>query len=133
KFRVLVHEYAHAKLHSLEGDYKDVARGHKEAQAESVAYIVSNYYGLETGDISVGYIASWSKDLDLAKQALKEIQNVSNGMIDVLEDLQQEKIRQFYQESNKDYNQVKDYIAKTFDVEIDKLDKKEPNVQFEIL
>ncbi|MDA6082964.1 ImmA/IrrE family metallo-endopeptidase, partial [Escherichia coli] len=37
KFRVLIHEYAHALLHNKESEMKDLPRGHKEAQAESVA------------------------------------------------------------------------------------------------
>lgn len=46
---------------------KDLPRGHKEAQAESVAYVVSSNYGLERDDFSLGYIATWAKDLNLAK------------------------------------------------------------------
>ncbi|MGR5975932.1 ImmA/IrrE family metallo-endopeptidase [Bacillus paranthracis] len=50
KFATLLHEYAHAKLHHKESEMKDLPRGHKEAQAESVAYVVSSNYGLERDD-----------------------------------------------------------------------------------
>lgn len=133
KFRVLVHEFAHAKLHNLDGEYKDVSRQHKETQAECVAYTVSNYYGIETDDISLGYIATWSKDLNLARQSLGEIQKVSNEMIDVLDELQKEKIHEFYQDNSKEYESVSNFLANQFDVKLDSLNKDDPQLQFEIL
>lgn len=133
KFRVLIHEYAHAKLHNLEGDYKDVPRSHKEAQAEGVAYIVSNYYGLDTSDVSLGYIATWSQDPHLARIALAEVQEVSNEMIDVLDELQKEKINEFYQNNNKEYDQVADFLNRAYEVDLNTVNKENPEIQFEIL
>lgn len=104
KFQVLVHEYAHSLLHHKESDLKDLPRGHKEAQAESVAYVVNQYYGLDTSDSSIGYIARWSKDIKLAKQALNEVRHVSNAIIDDIDHLQKEKIQSFYKDQNKDYD-----------------------------
>lgn len=97
KFRVLIHEYAHSQLHHKESDIKDLPRGHKEAQAECAAYIVSQYYGFDTDLSSTGYIATWAQDLPLAKQAIKEVQDVSRATIEHVNSLQNEKIQEFYQ------------------------------------
>ncbi len=110
KFRVLIHEYAHSLLHHKESDMKDLPRGHKEAQAESVAYVVSKYYGLDSEDVSTGYIATWSQDMKLAKQALKEIQDVANTIIDDVDRLQKEQIKGFYVDQTKDYEEAKKHL-----------------------
>lgn len=133
KFRVLIHEFAHAKLHNKESEYKNIPRGHAEAQAESVAYIVSNYYGLDTNDVSVGYIATWANDLKLARQALNEVQKVSSQIIDILDDLQREKLIEFYNQSGKQYEEVANSLKQNFGIDLKKLDKENPNLQLEIL
>lgn len=43
KFRVVIHEYAHSLLDNKSNYMHQFPRGHKEAQAESAAYIVSKY------------------------------------------------------------------------------------------
>ncbi|NUH84746.1 hypothetical protein HUN92_13555 [Bacillus firmus] len=111
KFRVLIHEYAHSLLHHKESDMKDLPRGHKEAQAESVAYVVSKYYGLDSEDVSTGYIATWSQDMKLAKQALREIQDVANVIIDDVDRLQKEQIKGFYTDQTKDYEEAKKHLT----------------------
>lgn len=108
KFRVLIHEYAHSQLHHKESDIKDLPRGHKEAQAECAAYIISQYYGFDTDLSSTGYIATWAQDLNLAKQAIKEVQDVSRATIEHVNSLQNEKIQDFYQSINPE--QVKESV-----------------------
>ncbi|WP_423746029.1 ImmA/IrrE family metallo-endopeptidase (plasmid) [Haladaptatus sp. SPP-AMP-3] len=52
----LVHEYAHALLHS---DVEDVdERSKREVEAEAVAYVVGRYFGLDTNG-SAFYLAAW--------------------------------------------------------------------------
>lgn len=61
----IFHEMAHADLHNpkaLEG--QKLTRTNKELQAESVAYVVANHYGLDTSSYSFGYLANWSKEPD---------------------------------------------------------------------
>lgn len=61
----IFHEMAHADLHNpkaLEG--QQLTRTNKELQAESVAYVVANHYGLDTSSYSFGYLANWSKEPD---------------------------------------------------------------------
>lgn len=128
KFRVLIHEYAHSLLHNKDSLLKDLPREHKEAQAESVAYVVSNYYGFDSTAVSAGYIATWSQDMKLAKQALHEIQDVANTIIDDVDRLQKEKIQSFYKDQSQDYEEAKSFL-------IDKIglskDVFEPNQQKE--
>ena len=59
--KTLVHEIAHAKLHDKEnGVEKDADGRTKEVQAESVAYTVLSFLGLDASEYSFGYIAGWS-------------------------------------------------------------------------
>ena len=62
-------------------------RGTREVQAESVAYVVSSWLGLDTSDYSFGYIASWSdgRDVSELRASLDEIRSASHGIIDVIE------------------------------------------------
>lgn len=132
KFRVLVHEYAHALLHHKESDMKDLPRGHKEAQAESVAFVVSNYYGLDSTAVSAGYIATWSKDMELARKALNEIQTVANEIIDDVDRLQKEKINSFYKDQSKDYEEAKEFLVNKIGVSekaFDPNEKEETQLQ----
>jgi hypothetical protein len=61
KVKTLVHEIAHSILHCEDGEQEKADRGTKEVQAESVAYVVLNYLGIDTSDYSFGYVAGWSK------------------------------------------------------------------------
>ena len=67
--KTLVHEIAHAKLHDpakvLPEEQK--ARREKEVEAESVAYVVCQHFGIDTSDYSFGYVAGWSKGRDLSE------------------------------------------------------------------
>ncbi|MDI3236172.1 ArdC family protein [Exiguobacterium antarcticum] len=110
KFDVLIHEYAHAKLHHKDSELKNLPTGHKEAQAESVAFVVNHYYGRDTGDSSNGYIAQWAKDPKLAIQAIGEIQTAAVEIIEEINELQKEKILEATKESNKDHDLAKQYL-----------------------
>ena len=39
----------------------------KEVEAESVAYVVCNHFGLDTSDYSFSYIASWSSGKEMSE------------------------------------------------------------------
>lgn len=96
KFRVAIYEYAYGLLLFKSNDHQ-YQQGHKETQAESIAYIVSKYFGLETSPVSTGIIKSWAQDMGIAKKAVREIQQVSSHMIKQINSLQSEKIKEFYQ------------------------------------
>ena len=87
--KTLVHEIAHAMLHDktkIPVEEQKV-RSQKEVEAESVAYVVCQYIGLDTSDYSFGYVAGWSKDKDLRelKNSLGIIQATAGEMISKIE------------------------------------------------
>jgi hypothetical protein len=81
--KTIIHEYAHYKLHSETSK----SRGMKEVEAESVAYVVTNYFDLDTSSYSFEYIASWSnsKELKELKESLSLIQKTANEIINGIE------------------------------------------------
>ena len=64
---------------------KTVARSRntEEVQAESISYAVCAYFGIETGENSFGYIATWSKGKELPelKASLETINRTASGLI----------------------------------------------------
>lgn len=85
--KTMIHECAHAILHKNlreDGISRDVA----ETQAESVAFVVSNHFGLDTSEYSFPYLASWSRDEELTslKESLKVIQDTSSNIINTIEE-----------------------------------------------
>ncbi len=83
--KTLVHETAHAMLHSSAAEDKDnhIDRRTKEVEAESIAFTVCKRYGLDTEDYSFGYIAGWSsgKDTKELKASLERIKDTADKMI----------------------------------------------------
>ena len=90
---VLIHEIAHAKLHALPIKDGEIAGKHqknrrtREVEAESVAYVVSQHFGIETGESSFAYITGWSKgkELDELKASLDCICSTAGKIIDAIE------------------------------------------------
>lgn len=56
-------------------------------EAESIAYVVCQYFGLDTSEYSFGYISTWSggKDTQELKNSLEIIRNTSNDIISKVE------------------------------------------------
>ncbi len=56
-------------------------------EAESVAYVVCQHFGIDTSDYSFGYVAGWSKgkELDELKASLDTIRSCAAGLIDAIE------------------------------------------------
>lgn len=84
-----VHEIAHSKLHDYakqpNSQPKDSST--EEIEAESIAYTVCAYFGIETSANSFGYVATWSKDKDLKafKESLDTIRKTSSDLISGVE------------------------------------------------
>lgn len=58
--KTAIHELTHSVLHTDKDKLKDAAT--MEVEAESVAFVVCNHFGLDTSDYSFGYLAGWSKE-----------------------------------------------------------------------
>lgn len=81
-----IHELAHALLHDKDnGLEKDLKSGveTKEVQAESVAFTVCEYFGIDTSNYSFGYIGGWSssKDLKELKESMEVIRKTAQMII----------------------------------------------------
>lgn len=85
--KTLIHEYAHSKLHK-DLELYSANRGVAEIEAESIAYVVSKHFGLDTSEYSFGYVTSWSKgkDLDYLQDTLKTINYCSREIINEIEE-----------------------------------------------
>lgn len=87
KLKTLYHEYAHSQLHGLKSAFKDRPRAYQETQAEAVAYVAMQNIGVDTSNYSLGYVATWAKDKAVIHNALSEIQQVSNKVIELSDGL----------------------------------------------
>ena len=69
----------------LQDQKKD--RHTEEVEAESISYAVCQYFGIETGENSFGYIASWSqgKELKELRASLETINKTSGALISDIE------------------------------------------------
>jgi hypothetical protein len=84
----IFHEMAHADLHNpkaLEG--QKLTRTNKELQAESVAYVVANHYGLDTSSYSFGYLANWSNEPDSLADLEAQLSIVQKEAADLIKRL----------------------------------------------
>lgn len=82
--KTTIHEITHAILHDKDnGIEKDSDRNTMEVQAESVSFVVCQYYGISSEDYSWGYIAGWSKDKSLTelRTSLETIRQTAQEII----------------------------------------------------
>lgn len=63
------------------------SRNTEEVEAESISYAVCQYFGIQTGENSFGYIATWSKGKELKelKESLETINKTANRLITDIE------------------------------------------------
>lgn len=88
--KTLIHETAHALLHDssvLDDEIPKKDRHTKEVEAESIAYVVCQHFGIDTSDYSFPYVTGWSrgKELPELKASLECISRTAAGMIDSVE------------------------------------------------
>ena len=87
--KTMLHEISHATLHRHKKNEPPSKDQHtREVEAESVAYVVCQHFGIDTSDYSFGYIAGWSKgkELDELKASLDTIRTCAAGLIDAIEE-----------------------------------------------
>lgn len=71
KIKTSIHEIAHGLLHDkVTGEDPQATQREMEVSAESVAFVVCSYLGIDTSDYSFGYVGGWSSGIEL-----KELQN----------------------------------------------------------
>ncbi len=103
--KTLLHEIAHAKLHDIDMNVPEEQQRNqpdrytKEVQAESIAYVICQHYGMDTSEYSFAYIAGWSTDREIPelKASLDTIRSTAREMITGI-DQQLSVIRNYRQE-----------------------------------
>ena len=84
--KTLLHEASHQALHNREAQNaasEHKSRNQKETEAESVAYVVCQHYGIDTSDYSFAYVATWSQDKEVPelKASLDTIRRTASELI----------------------------------------------------
>jgi len=85
--KTAIHEIAHAILHDRDVNNPDKSSikdtNTQEIEAESVAFTVSQYLGIDTSDYSFDYVTAWSsgKDTPELKSSLITIQETASKLI----------------------------------------------------
>lgn len=102
--KTMIHEIAHAKLHSTPigdgfmGDTPLPERRTREVQAESVAFVVCQHFGIDTSEYSFGYVADWSrgKEIKELKASLNVIRDTAAEIIEGIEGPELDQQRQHH-------------------------------------
>ena len=116
--KTAIHEVSHAKLHDREimeelGVQKDKLT--REVEAESIAYCVCQYFGLDTSEYSFPYIGSWSsgKDMKELRASMDTIRKTAGEFIDsmteALQQLMREQQEKEHPEQAEEYQQAEFY------------------------
>ena len=83
--KTAIHEVTHAVLHNKERMQQEGTKDShtKEVEAESVAFTVSQAFGLDTSDYSFPYISTWvqSQDMKTLRASMDIIRHTSSEMI----------------------------------------------------
>ena len=92
--KTAIHELAHSRLHDFDRTKppaeaeKRKDRNTREVEAESVAYVVCQHFGIDTSDYSFGYVATWSANRELPelKASLQTIRDAASSLIDEIQE-----------------------------------------------
>ena len=83
----MIHEMTHSVLHNYKDGEEKKDDKIQEIEAESVAYAVCKYFGIDTEPNSFGYLAAWSegKDISELKDYLETVNNTASDFINSIE------------------------------------------------
>ena len=87
--KTAIHELAHSRYHSMaetskKNLHKDQAT--REVEAESIAFVVCEHFGLDTADYSFGYVSSWSSNKELP-ELKSSLQVIRDGALQIINEL----------------------------------------------
>lgn len=112
--KTFLHETAHSELHHNNNPQQEqLTKSTAELQAESVAYVVASYYGIDTADYSFDYLAGWSNDketladleaqLDIVQQEAKSLMVRMDQELEQLRLVQQRQSQQQFEQKLQKY------------------------------
>ena len=133
--KTLLHEMAHQQMHDKDQvpEAKNFTRNSVETEAESVAYVVCQHYGINTSDYSFSYVAGWSKNKETPelKASLDKIRQTAADFITQID----EKL-ELSQEIDKakiaPEQAVNPELAATVNKELEKVAKQRKSVKSKI-
>ena len=98
KLKTAIHEISHSILHDkIDGLDQEATKREMEVSAESVAFVVCSWLGMDTSEYSFGYVGGWSagKELKELQQKMEVIRSTASMIISGLDgELMQQQIVQ---------------------------------------
>jgi hypothetical protein len=93
--KTLAHEYSHSRLHKE----TDKPQFQREVEAESLAFVICDHFGIDTSDYSFTYVAAYaSEHPDELKQILLDIHASAHEIIEKIDPIFEEKLLALNQE-----------------------------------
>lgn len=84
--KTLAHEIGHMTMHCDGDDLTITHRGIGEIEAESVAFIVANHYGIPTESYSFAYIGLWANgDMDKVRATAQRVSKTARSVIEAVD------------------------------------------------
>jgi hypothetical protein len=81
-----IHELAHVLLHHPENRPEGLSRQRIEVEAESVAYVVCDTFGVDAGDYSIPYVANWAgANADTVRSTAERVLGTARAIVTGLE------------------------------------------------
>src|SRR5699024_10253400 len=101
---VLIHELAHAKLHTPE-TRENFTQNEREFQAEMTSYVVADHYDIDTSDFSLSYLKGWTKNAEMQdkEQLLNDVKETSHEFINIID---QELDQEYYHQQENEQEQA---------------------------
>lgn len=84
KVKTAIHEVAHSILHDkVDGIDQEADKREMEVSAESIAFVVCSWLGMDTSEYSFGYVGGWSagKELKELQQKMEVIRSTASMII----------------------------------------------------
>ncbi len=85
--KTILHESVHQICHPA--TLSDKTRNEKEVEAESTAYVVASFLGIDTSDYSFGYVGSWAEGKEV-KELTECVENIKHASSILIERLDRE-------------------------------------------
>ena len=90
RIKTLLHEIGHSLMHTWDGYRTHSEKSRIEMEAESFAFMMSSYFGIDSSGYSFKYLASWSEDDDptaTIQEIGKAVQTVAKEVIQAFESM----------------------------------------------
>ena len=94
-----IHEVAHSILHQKASEF--ISKEQKEFEAESVAYIVCQNYGVDTSDYTFAYLSSWTNKGERITDFENSLKTITNTAREIIKKIDKELSQELTIKENK--------------------------------